>query len=251
MDLGGLVSTLSRWEGLEKLEIYGGRHTLNRVERLLFGVVLDANRSPIDIRLIDIEPGIIWSSEKFSISAFPVRHRGRSNFGYIFQERHYRPFIVEKAEELGVPAGPERRRLVLGESIQLEDGRIIEPDDVLGPEETGAKVVFGGDGESDETLKEAAKDADLLVSEATFLEAEAAEARQFGHTTALRAAKLAKETGVRNLILTHISRRYREREIVAEARSIFPQAKLARDLDHYVIKRGGTIRRKNVGRKGK
>lgn len=251
LGLGGLVSTLSRWEGIERLEIYGGRHTLNRVERLLFGVVLDTAKSAMDIRLIDISPGIIWNSEQFQISAFPVRHRGRSNYGYIFQESSFRPFLVEKAQELGVPAGPERRQLVLGKSVTLADGRLIEPDDVLGPLELGAKVVFGGDGESNEVLREAARGADLLVSEATFMENEAKEARLFGHTTARQAARLARKAGVKNLVLTHISRRYRERDILAEARSEFPAAILARDLDHFMVKRGGELNQKqrNLNRK--
>ena len=250
LGLGGLVSTLSCWEGIERLEIFGGRHTLNRVERLLFGVVLDAANSDIDIRLIDIGPGIIWESEQFQISAFPVRHRGRGNYGYILQERSFRPFLVEKAQQLGVPAGPERRQLVLGKSVSLADGRLIKPDDVLGPVEVGARVVFGGDGESNDILLEAAINADLLVSEATFLEGEAKEARLFGHTTAKQAARLARQAGVKNLILTHISRRYREREILAEARSEFPAAKLARDLDHYIVKRGGKLsqKQKNIDR---
>ena len=244
LGLGGLVSTLSRWEGVERLEVYGGRHTLNRVGRLLFGVVLDADRTQIDIRLIDITPGIIWESAKFHISAFPAKHRGRGNFGYVFQERAYRPFLVQRATALGVPAGPERRQLVLGESITLADGRKVEPDDVLGPTETGVKIVFSGDGESSDALREAANGADLLVSEATFLEEQATDARQYGHTTARRAAQLALDAGARNLILTHISRRYRERDILAEARAIFPEARLARDLDHYIVKRGGEMSRK-------
>ena len=113
-----------------------------------------------------------------------------------------------------------------------------------GPIEAGVKVVFSGDGESNDVLREAAAEADLLVSEATFLEEEATEARQYGHTTAQRAAQLALDAGARNLILTHISRRYRERDILAEARAIFPEARLARDLDHYIVKRGGEMRRK-------
>lgn len=244
LGLGGLVSTLSRWEGIESLAIFGGKHTLNRVERLIYGVVLDAARSDFDIRLIDIGPGVIWESSKFQVRAFPARHRGRSNFGYIFEERSFRPFLVDRAEELSVPAGPERRQLVLGNCITLVDGRTIAPDDVLGAVEKGTKVVFGGDGESNDDLLHAASGADLLISEATFLEEEAEEARNFGHTTAKRAARLAKQAEVKNLILTHFSRRYREREILVEARNEFPQARLARDLDHYVIKRGGKMTQK-------
>ena len=247
LGLAGLVSTLASWEGVEKLEIYGGRHALNRVERLLFGVVLPAERTTIDIRLIDIDAGVIWENPKFQILAFATRHRGRGNFGYVFQQREQRPFLVERAEALGIPAGPERRQLVLGESITLADGREIMPDEVLGEAVAGVKIVFGGDGQSDAGLRRAARDADLLVSEATFMESEAEEARRFGHTTARRAALLAREARCRNLILTHISRRYSPAELLAEAREVFPAAQLARDFDHYVIRSGGELYLKKGG----
>ena len=244
LGLGGLVSTLSRWEGLEYLELYGSRQTLDRVERLLLGVVLNAARSPIDIRFIDIAAGVIWENDKFQVSAFPTVHRGPGCFGYCFQERDYRPFLVNNADALGIPANSDRRKLVLGETIVLADGRRIAPDDVLGPSEPGSKLVFGGDGISGDSLRQAAERADLLVSEATFLESEATEAKHYGHTTAHKAAQLAKDAGCKNLILTHISRRYRERDILAEADAIFPGVRLARDLDHYALKRGGKLTRK-------
>ncbi|MFN8451372.1 MAG: MBL fold metallo-hydrolase [Anaerolineae bacterium] len=96
LGLGGLVSTFARWENIEELNIFGGRATLERVKALLFGVVLDYERLPIQIHLVDLQPGVILQAKDFTVSAFPVTHRGSGNFGFVFQERSHRPFLVEK-----------------------------------------------------------------------------------------------------------------------------------------------------------
>jgi ribonuclease Z len=83
---------------------------------------------------------------------------------------------------------------------------------------------------------------DTLVIESTYLEAEADLARQFAHLTARMAAELAVKAEVSHLILTHISRRYRERDVLAEARAVFPNTVVARDFDVYQVKRGELAR---------
>jgi ribonuclease Z len=99
-----------------------------------------------------------------------------------------------------------------------------------------------GDTGRTDNLVEVSRDADLLVIEATYLDEEAEMASEFSHLTARRAAELAVLAGVKHLILTHISRRYRERDVVAEARSVFPGAVVARDFDVFQVKRGECIR---------
>lgn len=243
LGLGGLMSTLTSWENIREIEIWGGRNPLRRVQALLYGVVLDYERLPIDIRLRELRPGLLLDEKDFTVSAFPVSHRGGGNFGFIFQQKPHRPFLVERAAELGVPFGPERRELVRGESVTLADGRRITPDMVLGPAIRGAKYVHVGDCGRTENLGEFARDATALVIEATFLHEDAETAAAFGHLTARQAATLAAEQGVDTLILTHVSRRYRERDIKAEARAIFPATLLARDFDRYVIHRERPVER--------
>jgi len=237
LGLGGLVSTLSRWEAMKRLEIWGGRWALERIGDLLHGVVLRGARSEVDIEFIEISPGVLIEDDEFQLSAFQVHHRGPGCFGFCFEEKPRRPFLVEKAEMLGVPAGPERRDLVLGRSITLADGSVVHPGDVLGPASRGTKLVHIGDCARTDNLHRAVAEADALVSEATYLEHEGELARRFGHLTAARAARLAAETGVRQLILTHISRRYREKDVLAEARAIFPNTVVARDLEMYQIRK--------------
>ncbi len=244
LGLGGLVSTLSRWESLDRLDIYGGAHTLQRVSNLLFKVVFPDALPPAEINLIELQPGLIMADDKFTLSAFPVEHRGPDCFGFVFEEKPHRPFLNEKAEALGVPFGPERSHLVQGYPVTLSDGRIIRPDDVLGEAQPGVKYVHIGDVGRTDNLVEICSRADALVIESTYTEEEGQLASQFGHLTAARAAQLARAANVKTLILTHLSRRYHERDVRHEARAIFHNTYVARDLDHFRITREGATRSK-------
>jgi len=235
LGLGGLVSTFSRWEAISKFEIYGGSWALERVRDLIFGVVFRGVKPPLNIDLIPTEPGVLMEDDTFELSAFAVTHRGPGCLGYTFREKEKRPFLVDEAEALGVPAGPERGRLVRGEPVTLADGTVVHPDQVLGPPIPGAKLVFVGDAAHTHNLVEAASNADALVIEATYLSQEKNLAREYGHLTAAAAATLARQARVRQLYLTHISRRYSGEAVLAEARAIFPQTVVARDLDHFRI----------------
>ncbi len=237
LGLGGLLSTFLRWEAIEELEIFGGRSTLERVRTLLYDVVLRGNQPPMPLRLIEIKPGVIFEADDFTVTAFSVTHRGPDCLGYIFEGKARRPFLAEKADELGVPFGPERRELVAGNPVTLIDGRIVTAEDVLGPLEKGSKLVVVGDTGRTDNLLEFCKDADGLVIESTYLDEEADMAKQFSHLTARMGAELAIKAGVKKLILTHISRRYREKDVIAEVQSIFPNTVVARDFDTFQIKR--------------
>jgi ribonuclease Z len=236
LGLGGLISTFARWEAIDRIEIFGGPWALERVSRLINDVVLGGVEPPVGIDLIPVNPGVVLEDATFEVVAFPVRHRGPS-LGYIFREKPRRPFLNECAERLGVPKGPDRGTLVSGKPVTLADGRVIQPDDVLGPPRHGACLAHIGDVGQTEGLEKRVRGADMLVIEATYLQRESDLARRFGHLTAAQAAELAREAGVHQLVLTHISRRYRESDIVEEARSIFPSTVVARDFDHFRVLR--------------
>lgn len=242
LGLGGLLSTFMRWETLEgPLELYGSRWALDRIRDLLFGVVLRGASPPAELQFHPIEPGVVFQAEDFHITAFPVWHRGSDSYGFVFEEEARRPFLVEKAEALGIPPGPWRRDLVAGKVATLPDGRRIHPDEVLGPPRRGARYVHVGDVGRTHDLVEVCRDADALVIEATYLQEEADLARKFGHLTARQAAELAAEARVGLLVLTHISRRYRERDVLAEAQAVFPRTIVARDFDALQIKRNKEV----------
>ena len=242
LGLAGLLSTFMRWETIDKLEIYGGQWALDRIYDLIYGIVLRGAKPPMELQLVQIKPGIIVDEHDFTVTAFPVWHRGPDCFGYLFEEKIRRPFLPEKADELAIPPGPWRRDLVNGKSITLPDGRSIHPDQVLGAERPGTRMAHVGDvGRTDE-LVEAVRDVDALIIEATYMQAEAEMADQFAHLTARQAAELAASSGVGYLILTHISRRYRERDVLAEAQAIFPNTIVARDFDAFQVRRGECLK---------
>jgi ribonuclease Z len=237
LGLGGLLSTFLRWEAVNELEIYGGRSTLDRVHDLLYGVVLRGKQPPMPLKMQEIKPGLFIETGDFTVTAFPVSHRGPDCLGYVFEGKARRPFLPEKADGLGVPFGPERRDLVAGKEVILPDGKRVSPDDVLGPLQLGTKLVVVGDSGKTDNLVDVCKDADALVIESTYLEEEAEMAGQFSHLTARQSAELAVRAGVKRLILTHISRRYREKDVLKEAQAVFPNAVVARDFDTFQIKR--------------
>ena len=239
LGLGGLISTFARWEAVDRLAIYGGRQTIDRVEDLVFRVVLRGARPPVPIELGDVRAGVLFEDDEFEVRAFGVTHRGSGCFGYRFSEKARRPFLADRAAALGVPAGPVRRELVNGHSIQLDDGRVIAPDDVLGPARPGVSIATTGDVGDVRPLVEAVQGVDVLVCEATYLEKDREMARRFGHVTAAEAAWLAREAGVRMLVVNHLSQRYRIQQILDEIKTIFPEVFVARDFDRMKITREG------------
>jgi ribonuclease Z len=236
LGLAGLLSTFMRWESIDELEIYAGRGSLDRIRDLLYGVVLRGATPPMPLHLREVTPGVFFEGDDFTISAFPVSHRGPDNMGYVFEEKARRPFLPEKAEALGVPQGPLRRDLVSGQAVTLADGRVIQPEDILGPIKRGTRLVHVGDAGVTDNLVESVRDADTLVIESTYLEEEADMAHQFAHLTARQAAELAVRANVKQLVLTHLSRRYREKDVLTEAQAVFPNTAVARDFDVFTVR---------------
>jgi ribonuclease Z len=188
-------------------------------------------RLPYRFELIELRPGERLDHEGYRIDAIPTDH-GIQSFGYALLEDD-RPgrFDLEAARRLGVPEGPKFGQLQHGHAVTLDSGATVSPEDVVGTARPGRRIVFSGDTRPCRPLFEAALGADLLVHEATFLEEERDRAAETGHTTALQAARLARDAGVHLLALTHISTRYLGREIAAEAAAEFPDTVVPRDFD--------------------
>ncbi len=192
--------------------------------------------------LAELRPGESLDRGDYRLVTFPVEH-GVSSIGYALVEED-RPgrFDVETADALGVPFGPERGALQRGEAVTLADGSVVAPEQVLGDTRPGRTVVVAGDTAPCPSVLEAARGADVLVHEATFLEDERERARETAHSTALDAATLAKEAGVGMLALTHLSTRYFGPDAAREARAVFPATIVPRDFDIIDVRfqeRGG------------
>lgn len=205
---------------------------------VVFGV---GNVPNAGIRLNPLEEGRLFAGKGFTLSTFPVTHRGSGCFGFTFEEATRAPFDNAKADVLGIPAGPERRDLVNGRPVKLANGRTVQPEEVLGEPQKGAKLCFVGDVGRTGPLHKVVAGADLLAIEATYLEEEVDLAKSHGHITARAAARLAQKAGVKQLVLHHISRRYHAKAALAEAQAVFPETVVAGDLDLFQVRRGKAV----------
>jgi ribonuclease Z len=238
LGLPGMLKTFSLRGREVPITIYGppGLRDLFGALRRIFG------RLTYTVELKELRPGDELIREDYRLEAFAVSH-GVSAVGYALVE-DARPgrFDVQAADALGVPSGPERGALQRGESVTLAEGTTVTPDKVLGPARPGRKVVISGDGGPSESVIEAARNADVLVHEATFCEDERERARETQHSTALEAAGVARAAEVELLALTHLSNRYFGGEVAREARTIFPNTIVPRDFDTIDVRfaeRGG------------
>ncbi|EJN12241.1 ribonuclease Z [Bradyrhizobium sp. YR681] len=233
LGIPGLFSTLGLRQTAEMMTVHGGPATLDLVIRMLAGL-WGAGRAPIPVEFAPLSEGQVIDVGDFTIDCFPVRHRNTDSFGFVFKSPARRHLRSDRLAELGVPDGPLRGELAKGRPVVIAE-RTIDPEDVLGPPGGGKKLVVIGDTETTEGLSQYVADADLLVIEATFLDRDAPTARNYGHLTAAEAAAFAAANNVGQLVLTHMSGRYEDAEILAEAVKIFPNTRIATDFDHVVV----------------
>ena len=236
LGIGGLVATVALLEAGAMLTVYGSASALRAVRSLLAEVVWPDGPPRFEVESVVLEPGTIIEDDRLRVRAFPVTHRGADNFGFAFEEKPRPRMLPERLAALDVPVGPERRRLLRGETVVLPDGRRIAPDQVLGAAQPGSRLIVVGDAADADELLQEARAADALIIEATFLERDADRAAERSHLTAAQAARLARAADVRALYLTHLSSRYEQGEIEAEARAIFPGAIVARDFDRVAVR---------------
>ena len=238
LGLPGMLKTFALRGREVPLALYGPRG-LGALLRSLQGVV---GRLAYEVAVVEVAPDAVLPRDGYELRTFAVRH-GRDALGYALVEEE-RPgrFDVATADALGVPFGPERGLLQEGQEVTLSDGRVVTPQQVLGEARPGRKIVLTGDTAPSDGVVEAALGADLLVHEATFCEDEAERARETEHSTALEAARVALDAGVRLLALTHLSSRYGGGDVEREARTVFPDTVVPRDFDLIEIpfqERGG------------
>jgi len=232
LGLAGILMTLSLTGRQDPLEIYGppGLELFMECLKKLF------NFSPtFDLVIHEVSNGTIYHGRGFRIEAFEVKHTTKS-YGYaLIEDPRPGKFNPKKAEELGVPRGPLWKALQEGKPVVI-NGRVIKPEDVMGSPRKGLKIVYTGDTAPTQTIVKISKDADLLIHEATFDDSLEDLANEELHSTASQAAKTALEAGVKKLILTHISPRYEDPNILLiQAKRIFENTLIAEDLMNMTL----------------
>ena len=175
-------------------------------------------------------------TDEYAVRTFPVEHRTTAvGYALIEDDRKGR-FDRKHAEELGVPVGPKFSQLHGGEPVELDDGTVVDPDQVVGEPRPGRKFVYTGDTRPTDETVEIATDADLLVHDATFAEDGWERAEKTGHSTASEAASVARRANVKRLALVHISSRY-----TGDMSDHLQEAREAFDGDVLVPEDGETV----------
>lgn len=229
----GLLQTMSMQKRTETLEIFGP----SGIEEFIGANIKILNFGlSFPVLINTIKEGKILENSKFSIFACKANH-SITAFSYLFEEKD-KPgrFNVEKAKELGVPEGELWNKLQKGNSININDKKII-PQQVLGEKRPGKKIGISGDTMPTKELEQFFEGSDYLVFDSTFLDEEKQKAQETSHSTAKQAATLAKNANVKNLVLTHFSARYKDEEgHLKEAQEIHNSVITARDLLEIEIK---------------
>jgi ribonuclease Z len=199
-----------------------------------------------NINIHEIDEGTVVETDEYIIKSIIAEHN-IENLAYSIYEKKKPRFLREKAIELGVPVGPAFGKLHNGQEVEV-DGKIIKPEQVLGPPREGKKVTYSGDTRPCDKLIELAKDSDVLIHEATYEDADKDKAIENCHSTSKEAAEIAKEANAKLLVLTHISTRYTtDINIKDEAKEIFENTVVANDFTEINIgKDKTTINFRNI-----
>jgi ribonuclease Z len=207
LGIPGLIQSWSFNGRDDPLTIYTPQGTGHDIETLL--TVGDYTPAfPVDI--VEISAGdVARETDEYEVRAFQTHHQTNSvGYALIEDDRPGRFDRRKAEEELGIPPGPAYGRLHAGESVELDDGRVVEPGEVVGEPRPGRKVVYTGDTRPVDATAEIAAEADLLIHDGTFAADNAARARKTAHSTGGEAGEIATRAGVTRLALTHISSRY-------------------------------------------
>ncbi|PPJ64700.1 ribonuclease Z [Cuspidothrix issatschenkoi] len=238
--LMGLLASCGLAGNVEKIDIYGPSG-LN--EYLQAASRYSHTHFSYPIKVHTVQPGVIYEDDEFTVTCGLLHHRITA-FGYRVAEKDRSGrFDIEKAKALEIPAGPIYGQLKRKETVTLEDGRVINGAELCGPTEIGRKIAYCTDTVYCDSAVQLAKDADVLIHEATFAHQDAKMAFQRLHSTTTMAAQTAYGAGVRKLIMTHFSPRYAPgnsielKDLLKEAKAIFPQTIMAHDFMVYDVPR--------------
>lgn len=234
--LPGLLSSRGFQGGKERITIYGPPgikgYTLSSLK--YSGTRLNYPLDFVEFK----EPGVIFNDKQFKVIVGKLKH-GIPSYGFRIEEAdHEGTLDAEKLKELNIPPGPIYAKIKNKEIVELEDGRVIDGKDFVGPKQKGRIITILGDTVEHPNSIDLAKNADVLVHEGTFGPKEADLARQYNHSTVTEAAHIAKEASVDKLLLTHFSSRYLYKDMKQlknEARSIFPNTYLMNDLQEVSV----------------
>ncbi|WP_064090938.1 ribonuclease Z [Rossellomorea aquimaris] len=233
--LPGLLGSRSFQGGNSPLTVYGPKGIKEYIE-----VSLSLSRTHLQysLSIVEIEEGIIFEDEEFKVEAKELEH-AIPTFGYRVVEKD-KPGVLEvnELQAIGLPPGPVYKKLKLGQTVLLEDGREINGKDFIGPSIPGRVVTILGDTRTCQNAIKLGEGADVMIHEATFNKEQEQMAHEYYHSTTKQAGETALAANAKVLFLTHISSRFAKEswnELRDEARQVFPETFIAKDFMEYSI----------------
>jgi ribonuclease Z len=227
--LPGMLHSLAFMGRTRELEIYGP----TGIHELVSGIneIVKFNSTQFPLIIKEVHAGRIVNDATYVVRAVKADH-GITCFAYAFEEKP-RPgkFDPKRAKQLGIPEGPLWKKLQSSNSIRI-GSKVIQSNLVVGPPRRGLKLTYAVDTRPSTNIIRLAKNSDLLIHDSTFESAAATRARDYGHSTSIEAAKIAKRCRARKLALFHISAKYEDATpLLIQARKVFRQTVLPRDMD--------------------
>lgn len=227
LGIPGIIMTLSLQERSKPMTIYGPSGTISFMKAITESF---EHNNGYEIKIYDVGEGVIVEDEEYSVTCVRGDHIVPTLAYALIEKERPGKFHPEKARMLNIPEGGQWSQLQAGKSINHE-GRTIKPGEVLGPSRPGRKIVYSGDTRPSQKILELSRGADLLIHDGTFDDTLREKAIEGGHSTVVEAAHLARKAKVKQLVLSHISPRYKDTTILGEQiRNIFPTAQIAEDF---------------------
>ncbi|MHA1425525.1 MAG: ribonuclease Z [Candidatus Helarchaeota archaeon] len=222
----GILQSLSLQKRVNGMRIFGPKNLKTYISAILETMNFELT---FPIELFEVSAGIIHDEDDFYVKCCQADHKIETLAYGFFEKPRTGKFDPEKAEKLGIPK--QFWKILQGGKEIILNNRVIHPNEVLGPERPGRKVVYAVDTRPCEEVLKLAKKVDILIHDGMFLNSLLDKAIEGGHSTALEAAKLAKKAEVKKLVLTHISSRYPNTdELLYEAKKIFFNTEIAYDF---------------------
>ena len=224
LGLPGLLKTMDLQKRKNELTIWGSPGLRDLV--LKFIDITFPDRPPgFYVNTIELAANQQVNRKGYSFTPFQTAHRCDHSFGYLFREDDRKGKFDPIAAELkGVPMGPMWKKLQDGDSVLLDDGRIVFSSQIVGPSQPGRSIAISGDTQPWINVETNVIGVDLLIHDSTFRNEHKGDAITTGHSTSIDAAQIALYANVRQLVLTHISARYSPEEInsmIYEAQAVF------------------------------
>lgn len=225
LGLPGLIQTLGASEYQGTLEIYGPKGTKKRFEDMFKAFVFDRK---LELVIKEVSSGVFFKCKEFSLEALPLEHNIET-LGYNFIENDRRRIDVKAVKKLGIPEGPLLGQLQENKAIEYK-GKKVSPKDTTYVVE-GKKISFIADTCYCNNAVKLAKDADLMICEATYSSKLKDKAKEYCHLTAQQAGLIANEANAKKLVLIHFSARYKNtQEVEEDARVVFDNVICAEDF---------------------